>query len=90
MYYSKLWAGVAQSLFQLATGWTVRGSNTDGGDIFRTRPDQPRGPTSLLYNGYRVIPEGKAAGEWRYHPPTTSTEVKERVGLYRYSTSGPS
>ena len=25
-----------------------------GGDIFRTYPDQPRGPPSLLYNGYRV------------------------------------
>ena len=25
-----------------------------GGDIFRTCPDQPWGPPSLLYNGYRV------------------------------------
>ena len=38
-----------------------------GGDaIFRTRPDRPWGPSSLLYNGYRVFPEGKAAD----HPPT--------------------
>jgi hypothetical protein len=36
-----------------------------GGDIFRTRPDRPWGPSSLLYNGYRVIPEGNAAGQWR-------------------------
>jgi len=32
------------------------------GEIFRTRPDRLWGPHSLLYNGYRVIPGGKAAG----------------------------
>ena len=41
------------------------GSNTGGGDIFRTRPDRPWGPSNLLYNGYRFFPGGKAAGEWR-------------------------
>jgi hypothetical protein len=25
----------------VATGWTVRGSNSGGGDIFRIRPDRP-------------------------------------------------
>ena len=30
---------VAQSVKRLATGWTVRGSNPDGGEIFRTCPD---------------------------------------------------
>ena len=49
----------------LATGWTVRGSNPGGGEIFGTRPDRPWGLPSLLYNGYRVIPGGKAAGAWR-------------------------
>ena len=29
----------------------------------------PWGPPSLLYNGYRVITGGKAAGVWRL-PPT--------------------
>jgi len=38
---------------------TVRGSNPGGGEIFRTRPDWPWGPTSLLYNGYQVLPGGK-------------------------------
>jgi hypothetical protein len=37
----------------------VRGSNPGGGEIFRTCPDRPWGPTSLLYNGYRVFPGGK-------------------------------
>jgi len=31
------------------------------GNIFRTRPDLPQGPPSLLYNGYRVFPEDKVA-----------------------------
>jgi len=39
-------------------GWTVRGSNPGGGEIFRTRPDRPWGPSSLLYNGNRVFPGG--------------------------------
>ena len=40
-------------------GWTVRGSNPGGGEIFRTSPDRPWGPSSLLYNGYPVSSEGK-------------------------------
>jgi len=44
--------------------------------IFRNRTDRPWGPPSLLYNGYRVFPAGKAAG------------VKERVELYIYSPLG--
>jgi len=50
---------MAQSVQRLATGWTVRGSNTGGGKIFRTCPDRPWGPPSLVYNGYRVFPGGK-------------------------------
>jgi hypothetical protein len=50
---------VAQSVLRLATGWTVWGSNPGGGEIFRTRPDLPWGPPSLLYSGYRVFPGGK-------------------------------
>jgi len=52
-----------------ATGWTVRGSNPGGSEIFITFPDRIWGPPSLLYNGYRVFPGGKAAGAWRW-PPT--------------------
>jgi hypothetical protein len=35
---------------------TFWGSNPGGGKIFRTRPDRPWGPPSLLYNGYRTFP----------------------------------
>jgi hypothetical protein len=34
-------------------------------EILHTRPDRPWGPTSLIYNGYRVFLGGKAAGMWR-------------------------
>jgi hypothetical protein len=50
---------VAQSVKRLATGSTVRGSNPGAGEIFRTCPDRPWGPPSLLYNGYRVFPGGR-------------------------------
>ena len=46
----------------IATGYGLERSgdrNTGGGEIFRTCPDRPWGPTSLLYNGYRVFPGGK-------------------------------
>ena len=61
-------------------GWTVRGSNPNGGEIFRTCPDQPWGPPSLLYNGYWVFPGGK---EWPGRDtdpsPPSSTMVKGRA-----------
>ena len=61
-----------------------------GGEIFRARPDLPWGPTSLLHNGYRVIPGCKAAGAWRWPPTPSSAEVKERVEVYLYFSSGTS
>ena len=42
----------------MATGWTVRGSSP-GGVRFSGRPNRPRGPPSLLHNGYQVFPGGK-------------------------------
>jgi len=71
-------------------GWTVRGSNPCGSEVFRTRLDRPWGPPSLLYNGYRLFHGGKATGSWRWPPTTCSAEVKERVKLYLHSTFGPS
>jgi hypothetical protein len=47
---------------------SLRAGRSSGGKIFRTRPDRPWVPPSLLYNGYRVIPWGKAAGAWRWSP----------------------
>ena len=68
----------------------VRGSNAGGDEIFRTCPDGPSGPPTLLYSGYRPFPWSKAAGLWRWPPTPSSAEVKESVELYLYSLSGPS
>ena len=45
----------------IATGYGLDGpgSNPGGGEIFRTCPDRPWGPHSLLYNEYRVFPGNK-------------------------------
>jgi hypothetical protein len=67
------------------------GSNPGRSEIFRSRPDRPWGPPSLLYNGYRVSFLGvKRPGRGVDHPPPSSARVKERVELYLYSPSGPS
>ena len=53
-----MWAG---SSVVMATGYGLDGpgSNPGGGEIFRTCPDRPWGPPTLLYTGYRVFPVGK-------------------------------
>ena len=82
---------VAQSVQRLATGWSVWKSNPGGGEVFRTRPDRPWGPRSLLYNGYRVCFTGlKWSGRGVDHPPPYSAEVEERKELYLYSPCRPS
>jgi hypothetical protein len=82
-------AGIAQSVERLATGWRVRVSNPGGVEIFRTHPDRPRIPPSLLYTGYRFsFPGVKRSGRGVDHPLSSSAGVKERVELYFYSSSG--
>ena len=39
--------------------------------------------------GTGSFPGGKVAGAWRCQPTPSSNEVKERVGLYLYSSFGP-
>ena len=54
------------------------GSNPGGDEIFRTRPDRPWGPLSLLYNGYRVFPGDKVRpGRAADHSPPSSVAVME-------------
>jgi hypothetical protein len=60
------------------------------GDISRTRPDRPGDTPSLIYDGYRVIPAGNAAGPWLYPPTPSSVDVKEIIELYIFSRFGPS
>jgi hypothetical protein len=62
---------VAQSVWRLTTGWTGRGSNPGGDEIFRTHTDRPWGPPNLLYNGV------KRPGRGSDHPPPPSAEVEK-------------
>ena len=72
-------------------GLDDRGSNTGNSEIFRTRPYQPRSPSSLLYNGYRVSFLGvKRPGSEANHPTPSSIDVEERVEMYLHSASEPS
>ena len=59
--------GGRDSSVGVATRYGLNGPGMESrlrGDIFRTRPDRPWGPPSLLYNGYRVFPGGKVVGAW--------------------------
>ena len=61
---------LCSSLSRLATGWTVRGSNSGGGEIFRICPDRPWDPPSLWYKVYWVsYPRVQRPGSGVDHPP---------------------
>jgi hypothetical protein len=67
----------------------VWGSSPGEGEIFRTYPDGSWGPSSLLYNGYRVLPGGKERPGRDADPSPLSGAVgHERVELL-YSPYGP-
>jgi len=66
---------VAQSVWRLTTGWTVR-DRILVVTRFSTHPDWPWGPPSLLYNGYWVFPRGKVRpGRAADHSPHSSVTV---------------
>ena len=54
------------------------GSNPGGDEIFYPS-DRPWGPTSLLYNGYRIFPRGKVRpGRAADHSSPSSAAVMEQ------------
>jgi len=62
----------------IATTYGLDGAGIESrwGEIFRTFPDQPWGPPSLLYNGYRVFPGGTVLlGRDADPSPPSSAEV---------------
>jgi hypothetical protein len=68
------------SLAGIATGYGLGGPGLESrrGDIFRTCPDRPWGPPSLLYNWYRVFPGGKERPGSDADPsPSSSAVVKK-------------
>ena len=78
---------VVQSVQRLATGWKVRGSNVGGDEVFRTCPDRPLGPHSLLYNGYRVFPGRKEWPGRDADPSRTSSAVVKKEQSYNSAPS---
>jgi hypothetical protein len=76
-------AGIAQSVYRLATGWMVRGSNSGWMEIFCTRPDRLRVHPAFCFNVYRVSSPGvRRPRHGVDSPPPSSAAVKERVELY--------
>ena len=60
--------------------WAGRSGDRIPVTIFRTRPDRPRGPPSVVYSGYWVFFAGaKRPGRGVNHLSPSSAEVKERV-----------
>ena len=65
----------------------VRGSNTGGGEIFRTRPDRPWGPPSLLQNVHRIsFPGLKRLGVAMTTNPHLAARLKKE---YSYTSTPP-
>jgi len=62
-------------------------NNPGRGEIFRTCPDRPWGPPSLLYNGYRVFPGGKER-PGRDADPSPSFSAVVMKG-YSYTSTPP-
>jgi hypothetical protein len=73
---------VAQLVQQLATGWTVRGSNPGGGEIFHSCPDRPWGPHSRS-GSFLGVESGW--GVMLTPHPLLVLRSKNRIELYLYS-----
>ena len=76
-----------------ATRYGVDGPGIESlwGRDFPHPSSRPRGPPSLLYNGYWVsFPGVKRPGRGANHASSSRAEVKERVELCLYSPSGSS
>jgi hypothetical protein len=81
------WFILVHRVRQTGYGLDGRGSNPEGGDIFRTCPDRPWGPPSLLYNGYWIFTGGRKRPERDADPspllmPRSKTE-------YSYTSTLP-
>jgi len=66
----------------------VQGSNPSGGEIFCTCADWHEAHPASYTMGTGSFPGVKWPGRGIDHPPLSNIEVKERVELYLYSTSG--
>jgi hypothetical protein len=79
------------SLVVIATGYGLDdpGIKSWWGEIFRTSPDRPWGPPSVLYNGYWIFPGSKERPGRDADPsPHSSAVGHEGAELYLYSPYG--
>jgi hypothetical protein len=76
----------------IATRYGVKGPGIEShwGRNFQSPSRPTLEPIQPLYNGCRVISEDKRPGRGVHHLPPSSAEVKARVELGLYSTSGSS
>ena len=86
----QLLARIAQAVQRFPTGWTVRGSNPVGGEIFRTRPDRPCGPPRPLYNGHFAGVKRPERVALKTHPHPAPKLKKENSYTATLSLSGTS
>ena len=84
-----MWAGITQLVLRLATGRKVRGSNPGGGVRFSSPVQTGPGAHPASYKmGTGSFPRVNGRCITLITHPS-SAEVKERVGIYLYSPSGP-
>jgi hypothetical protein len=77
LLFGEVWAGVAQSLWRLATRWTVRGSNSRGDRFFRTCPARPVAQPTCYLMGTGSFPGVKRPGHDIDHPPHLGPRLKK-------------
>jgi len=77
--HSFFWAGIAQSVQQLATGWTVRGSNPGGGRFSAPVQTGPGAHPASYIMGTGFFPGVKRPGRGIDYTPPSSAEVEGRV-----------
>jgi len=93
-FFHTYWSPLFVILLELSYffDWLRPGQSGDripvGGEIFRTCPDRPWGPPSLLHNRYRIFPEGKERPGRDADPSPPSSAVVMKVELYLYSPYG--
>jgi len=66
-------SGIAQSVWRLATGWTVRGWNPDGDEIFQHLPRPASGRTHRVQCEPAISPRGKRPVRDLDPPPPQSS-----------------
>ena len=84
------WAGVAQSVQRLSTGWTVRGSNPGGRRDFPHPSTPVLGPTQPPLQMVPGLSRGLKLPGFDVDPLPSNVEVKEKAEMYICSPSGSS